>query len=207
LANDIKIKAFIQYDFSVNYLREANWTISDSLGQLFFEFKAGKFLTPALDSLASQKSRPTPRDQLAMDKFSTYLVGIRLDATYRGTLISLASHGDNGIVLTTRKDGLTLFWEKDAGHGLVAKLEGSGRFIHPLAGIAWDTHGNPSAFLQNYVQLPIKTRFYGQLDYDGEKNKDYPLVGLTHVYSKHSFVKLYYDGLGESVKAETTFAF
>ncbi len=206
------VGAFMQYDLSATYPREAHFIISTESRGAKLDFKVGKFLNSVFDPIPGQKGNPVTRGKLMMSGFTVWPVGFRGDIRYRGVTASATNHMDGERwILQGGTSAFVLFWQQGVGPGFFVNPspDTAGIYLHPSAGITWQDN-DPRAFFQNYTRLPVSkrdVRLYLQLDYDGLSERVYPLVGVTWIYGSNSFVKFYYDELIESARAELTFTF
>jgi hypothetical protein len=190
---------FIQPDLKYSYVK-----VNKRLSKGNISFLAGKFLNPLAYLWPGPKTLPLTRYTVALNDFSIYSTGIALWYRQGKFMFRTAHYGQGEMSGALTYDWISIFWEKGVGYGLVIKNPFTAWFFHPFIGATRHKDGSQVYFLQNYIQLPYKLRFYFLYDIGDDESL---LIGFNEEFFKNSFIKFFYETKDKEFILRITFAF
>jgi hypothetical protein len=174
----------------------------------------GQSLNPIQFFYPGPAGLPLTRWPDAEGNFSVYCPGAALYYEYKLFEFKAVSFGQGQFATTLSLGTLSMGWEESVGHTVVFAGDHLGKYLENLF-IGWahfdDDDLGHAFFVQDHWKVwHPSLQLYAQYDF-GDQTEAW-LTGLSWVYSKNSFVKVFYDAKvgnwkGGELKAEITFAF
>ncbi|MFW0837667.1 MAG: hypothetical protein ACKKL5_01575 [Candidatus Komeilibacteria bacterium] len=196
-------KVAFEYDAASQVMTYANLTLSYDFGWSNLDVVAGKYLAPVAYLYDSQKLLHATRYASTLNGFSVYGTGAMVKVSTGKWLSRLAYYGQEQMAATIGYGPVAVFWEKDAGQGLMFNYMKiyADRHFRFCAGLAnRSSLANSTALLE--IELFPNVYWWNQVDYEG---RVHCLNGFTWQYAKQSFAKLYYDSMAKMAKIQLTF--
>jgi hypothetical protein len=186
------------------YIRYTNKTLLENTTMFV---SAGRFLNPALWPFDGPKGLELSRFPIVTEtlvpKVEGLEVGIKTVSGY-GTRIAVFERNNKKEVSgNIETPYVSLFLISDIGYGVTTRFS---KDVYTFIVGATKEKGRNIAFSQ--LKVEVTNFLHAWLEYDvSSLSSPYYISGVTVVYQKNSFLKLFWDGQTEVATAKITFAF
>ncbi len=200
------MRVHLEYDVATTKLSYGYAEVVATLFGMRIAGSTGQMLSPIAALYPGPATLPLTRWPDTLASYALRNTGVAGAVSGKGWKITISHYADHQIATCATYQGVSLFWQKGVGGGVITRPIRIHHYLQPSAGVSVETV-ETVAFVQNRATITPWLNAYVQADYHSAENGVAILSGLTATYAPRSFIKLLWDGKEEKLKSEITFAF